>query len=71
MAIQLARRLTGLTVIATASRPETIEWCSALGAHHVINHHQDFAAQLAACEVNYCAQRQLGMYVAKRVFELR
>ncbi|MEE3501582.1 zinc-binding alcohol dehydrogenase family protein [Acidiphilium acidophilum] len=52
MAIQLARRLTGLTVIATASRPETIEWCSALGAHHVINHHQDFAAQLAACEVS-------------------
>lgn len=27
IAIQLARRLTGLTVIATASRPETQAWC--------------------------------------------
>ena len=27
IAIQLARKLTGLTVIATASRPETAEWC--------------------------------------------
>jgi zinc-binding alcohol dehydrogenase family protein len=46
MAIQLARRLTGLTIVATASRTETAEWCSALGAHHVINHHHDLAAQL-------------------------
>jgi len=36
--IQLARKLTGLTVIATASRPETIEWCLDLGAHHVVDH---------------------------------
>lgn len=36
--IQLARRLTGLTVIATASRPETRDWCLSLGAHHVIDH---------------------------------
>ena len=36
--IQLARRLTGLTVIATASRPETRAWCLQLGAHHVIDH---------------------------------
>lgn len=35
---QLARRLTGLTVIATASRPETIAWSKAMGAHHVIDH---------------------------------
>lgn len=32
---QLARRLTGLTVIGTASRPETAEWVRSLGAHHV------------------------------------
>ena len=31
--IQLARRLTGLTVVATASRPETAEWCKTMGAH--------------------------------------
>jgi NADPH2:quinone reductase len=35
---QIARRLTGLTVIATASRPETIAWCRDMGAHHVIDH---------------------------------
>jgi len=38
--IQLARRLTGLTVIATASRPESRAWVEQLGAHHVIDHRQ-------------------------------
>jgi len=37
---QIARRLTGLTVIATASRPESADWCRAMGAHHVIDHRQ-------------------------------
>jgi NADPH2:quinone reductase len=45
--IQLARRLTGLTVIATASRPETRAWCLELGAHHVIDHAEPLAAGLA------------------------
>jgi len=44
--IQLARRLTGLTVIATASRPETIAWVRKMGAHHVIDHHQPLDAAL-------------------------
>ncbi|QQE06393.1 zinc-binding alcohol dehydrogenase family protein [Cupriavidus sp. ISTL7] len=35
---QLARQLTGLTVIGTASRPETRDWVTSLGAHHVIDH---------------------------------
>ena len=35
IAIQLARKLTGLTVIATASRPQTRDWVQGLGAHHV------------------------------------
>jgi zinc-binding alcohol dehydrogenase family protein len=35
---QIARRLTGLTVVATASRPETIAWCKGMGPHHVIDH---------------------------------
>src|SRR3984893_6609889 len=35
---QLARRLTGLTVVATASRTETVAWCRKMGAHHVIDH---------------------------------
>ena len=38
IAIQLARRLTDATVVATASRPETQAWCRELGAHHVIDH---------------------------------
>jgi zinc-binding alcohol dehydrogenase family protein len=46
--IQLARKLTHLTVIATASRPETQAWCRELGAHHVIDHTQAFGPQLAA-----------------------
>lgn len=39
IAIQLAKKLLGLKVVATASRPETIEWCKNLGADEVINHH--------------------------------
>lgn len=36
--IQLAKKLTGLTVIASASRPETQSWVKKMGADHVINH---------------------------------
>jgi NADPH2:quinone reductase len=56
--IQLVRRLTGLTVIATASRPETQDWCLSLGAHHVIDHTQPLDDQLRAIgipEVEYIA----------------
>ncbi len=55
---QLARRLTGLTVVATASRPETIAWCREMGAHHVIDHHRPFREQLldvGISEVEYVA----------------
>jgi NADPH2:quinone reductase len=48
IAIQIARALTDLTVIATASRPETQEWVTALGAHHVIDHRRPIAEQVAA-----------------------
>jgi NADPH2:quinone reductase len=48
MAIQIARKLTGLTVIATASRAETQAWVRELGAQHTIDHGQPFAQQLAA-----------------------
>ncbi|RJG13349.1 zinc-binding alcohol dehydrogenase family protein [Pseudomonas cavernicola] len=43
---QLARQLTGLTVIGTASRPETQAWVRELGAHHVIDHSQPLSAEL-------------------------
>lgn len=46
IAIQLARRLTSLHVIATASRPETSEWVKQLGAHQVIDHSKSLAAQV-------------------------
>ena len=46
--IQLARRLTALTVIATASRPQTRAWCLRLGAHHVVDHSKPLAEQLKA-----------------------
>jgi len=49
--IQLARQLTRMTVIATASRPETREWVTGLGAHHVIDHHQPLLEQLKALGV--------------------
>ncbi len=48
MLIQLARRLTGLTVIATASRPESRAWCQKLGAHHVVDHSKSLAEELKA-----------------------
>ncbi|BBP04802.1 oxidoreductase [Sulfuriferula plumbiphila] len=44
--IQLACQLTQLTVVATASRPETQAWARELGAHQVIDHHQPLLAQL-------------------------
>lgn len=46
--LQLARQLTGLTVIATASRPDSAAWCSDMGAHHVIDHGRPLLPQLAA-----------------------
>jgi NADPH:quinone reductase len=47
IAIQLARQLTALTVIATASRPETRSWVQGLGAHQVIDHSSSLADQVA------------------------
>lgn len=39
MLTQLARRIPGVTVVATASRPETADWVRSMGAHHVVDHH--------------------------------
>lgn len=44
--VQLARRLTGLHVIATASRPETRAWVESLGAHAVIDHSRPLGEEL-------------------------
>ncbi|GGP22062.1 zinc-binding alcohol dehydrogenase family protein [Silvimonas iriomotensis] len=44
--VQLARQLTGLTVIGTASRPQTQAWVTELGAHYVIDHRKPLSAEL-------------------------
>ncbi|WP_275627745.1 zinc-binding alcohol dehydrogenase family protein [Pseudomonas sp. 273] len=43
---QLARRLTGATVIGTASRADTQQWVRDLGAHHVIDHSKPLSEEL-------------------------
>lgn len=49
--IQLAKKLTQLTVIATASRPETKEWVHSLGADHVIDHRQSLSDELSSLDI--------------------
>lgn len=51
--IQLARQLTQLRIVATASRPETRQWCLDLGAHAVIDHRQPLSAGLQAAGVGH------------------
>jgi len=56
--VQLARQLTRLTVIGTASRPDTQDWVYGLGAHHVIDHSQpltDGLQRLGIAEVSHVA----------------
>ncbi|OHV75683.1 zinc-binding alcohol dehydrogenase family protein [Rhizobium sp. LCM 4573] len=47
IAIQLARELTDLTIIASGSRPETKDWIKSLGAHHIVDHKSPMAPQIA------------------------
>lgn len=56
IAIQLAKKLARLTVIASASRPDSIAWVKGLGADAVVDHTQllpDQLADLGAPEVDY------------------
>jgi len=56
IAIQLAKKVAGCKVIATASRDETAEWCRANGADEIIDHHKPFAEEfkrIGADEVDY------------------
>ncbi|CAG2332010.1 zinc-binding alcohol dehydrogenase family protein [Burkholderia sola] len=58
MLTQLARRLTRLRVIGTASRPETRAWAQALGAHDVIDHTEPLLEglrRIGAPQVRYVA----------------
>ncbi|MFJ4482731.1 zinc-binding alcohol dehydrogenase family protein [Streptomyces longwoodensis] len=47
MVSQLARALTSLTVIGTASRPESTEFARRMGAAHIVDHHRPLAPQVA------------------------
>jgi len=48
IATQIARKLTKLTVIASASRPETVDFAKAQGAHFVVDHTKPLADQFKA-----------------------
>ncbi len=50
--VQLARKLTKMTVIGTASRPESQKWVREAGAHHVIDHSKPLSEELAAQGIN-------------------
>jgi NADPH:quinone reductase len=56
--IQLLKQLTNLTIIATASRPETKEWVEQLGADYVLDHREPLAPQI----------KQLGLNTPSYVF---
>ncbi|WIO74116.1 zinc-binding alcohol dehydrogenase family protein [Porticoccaceae bacterium LTM1] len=45
MAIQLAREIGGLNVIATASRPQSRQWCFNMGANSVVDHRSDLVSE--------------------------
>lgn len=51
IAVQLARQLTDLTVIGTASRAETRAWIMDLGAHHVLDHSRSLSEEIAGLEL--------------------
>lgn len=72
---QLARQLTGMTVIGTASRPETQEWVRNLGAHHVIDHRKPLSEELKRIgvgEVTHVASlNQTDAHLAEIVASLR
>jgi zinc-binding alcohol dehydrogenase family protein len=58
--IQLASRLTALTVIGSASRPETQQWVLKLGAHHTVDHSKKLSEEV----------RKLGIQQAEYIIGL-
>lgn len=49
--IQIAKAISGATIIATASRESTQAWVKELGADYVIDHKQDLAPQIDALNI--------------------
>lgn len=50
--IQLAKKLTGLTVIATASRDDTRAWVKKMGADYVANHRNPLDEEMEALDIS-------------------
>jgi zinc-binding alcohol dehydrogenase family protein len=48
IATQLARQLTDLVIVTTASRPETVQWATDMGAHYVVDHKKPLTPQIAS-----------------------
>jgi NADPH:quinone reductase-like Zn-dependent oxidoreductase len=48
VATQIARRVAGLRVVGTASRPESTAYAARMGANDIIDHTLDFASQVEA-----------------------
>lgn len=53
IAIQLARRLTGARVVATASRPESRAQAERLGAHVVLDHREPLSKALQSAGIRW------------------
>jgi zinc-binding alcohol dehydrogenase family protein len=51
--VQLARQLSGVTVVASASRPETRQWVLSNGAHHAVDHSQKLSAEVRKLGIQY------------------
>lgn len=49
--IQLAKKLTQLTVVATASRPDTVAWVKEMGADHVVNHRKPLDEEMKGLDL--------------------
>ena len=50
--IQLAKKFTGLTVVATASREDTRAWVEKMGADHVVNHRNPLDEEMKALNIS-------------------
>jgi len=53
LAIQLAKHVAGLRVIATASRQTSVQQCLDMGATSVINHHESLLTQLKELNIKW------------------
>jgi len=73
IAIQLAKKLARLKVIASASRPDSIAWVRALGAEATVDHNKSLPEQMAALgapDVDYifcCNNTEQVFYVLPRL----